>query len=97
MHMGRVIGTVHATRKDPNVETASLLVVQPLDALKKPHGAPIVAADMVGAGFGEIICYTTAYEAVIPWKDRRPGTPHALIDAGIVAILDRVDGPGDRS
>ena len=91
MHIARVIGTVHATRKDPAVDTARMLVVQPIDATKAPAGKPLVAVDMVGAGFGEIVCFTTAYEAVIPWKDKRPDVDMALIDAGIIAILDRIE------
>jgi len=90
VHLARVIGTVHASRKDENVETATMLVVQPIDSDKSPVGTPLVAVDMVGAGLGEIVYYTTAYEAVIPWKDRT-SVGMALIDAGIVGIVDRID------
>jgi ethanolamine utilization protein EutN len=91
MNLGRVIGTVHAAHKDENCEQATLLVVQTIDAQKRPHGLPFVAVDMVGAGAGEIVFYTTAYEAIIPWKARRPELEWALIDAGIVGIVDRID------
>ena len=91
MFLGRVIGTAHATKMDENVREAKLLVVQPIDAAKRPVGAAIVAADTVGAGHGEIVYYTTAYEAVIPWKRLRPEVDMALIDAGIIGIVDRID------
>ena len=97
MHLGRVIGAVHATVKDPNVETATMLVVQPLDARCRSIGTPLVAVDMVGAGRHDVVCYVTAYEAVMPWKERRSDTDMALIDAGVVAILDRVDGPAEET
>ena len=94
MHLARVIGTVHATRKDANAESATMLVVQPIDARKNPVGFPLAAVDTVGAGFGEIVYYTTAYEAVIPWKERRPDVDMALIDAAILGIVDRIDLEG---
>ena len=97
MHLARVIGTVHATRKDPYCEEASMLIVQPIDAERQPCGKSLVAVDMVGAGFGEIVFYTTAYEAVIPWKRLRRKVPMALIDAGIVGIVDRIDHTGARA
>ncbi len=91
MLLARVIGTVHATAKDANIEGATLLVIQPISSAKVPLGQPLVAADMLGAGLGEIVCYTTAYEAVIPWKARREGVEEALLDAAIVVICDAVD------
>lgn len=93
MHLARVIGSVHATRKDPNADSATMLVVQPIDTRKNAVGAAIAAVDTVGAGFGEIVYYTTAYEAVIPWKERRPDVDVALIDAAVIGIVDDLD-PG---
>lgn len=93
--LARVIGTVHATAKDTNIEGATLLVIQPVNSKREPIGESLVAADMLGAGLGEIVCYTTAYEAVIPWKARREGVEHALLDAAIVVICDSVDPVGE--
>ncbi len=97
MHLARVIGTVHATRKDPNVESATMLIIEPIDAQKKPCGQPLAAVDMVGAGFGEIVFFTTAYEAVLPWIAKNPQYKNALIDAGIIGIVDRIDLAGRSS
>lgn len=91
MHLARVIGTVHASIKDPNVDGATMLVVQPIDERKNAVGPAIAAVDTVGAGFGEIVYYTTAYEAVIPWKERRPDVDMALIDAAVLGIVDDLD------
>lgn len=97
MHLARVIGNVHATRKDPNVESAKMLVIVPIDAEKKPCGEPLAAVDMVGAGLGEIVFYTTAYEAVMPWIEQNPQYSKALIDAGIIGIVDRIDYVGGQA
>ena len=91
MHLARVIGSVHATCKDPNTEGATMLVVQPVDAHRSPMGTALAAVDTVGAGLGEIVYYTTAYEAVIPWKRRRREVDMALIDAAIIGIVDDID------
>jgi ethanolamine utilization protein EutN len=97
MHLARVTGTLWATRKYDTSEGATLQLIQPLDDEQKPLGRPLVAADTVGAGPGEVVFYTTAYEAVIPFVTRRGGrglgtlTP---LDAAIVGIVERVDrGP----
>lgn len=91
MHLARAIGTVHATRKDPNVEGATMLLLQPIDGRKRPVGQTLAAVDTVGAGVGEIVYYTTAYEAVMPWKDRRPEIERALIDAAVIGIVDDLE------
>jgi ethanolamine utilization protein EutN len=87
MQLARVVGTVYGTRKDASLETAKLLMLQPIDAAKSAVGAPLVAVDSVGAGVGEIVLYVTAYEAAIPWKRRR-GLDLAATDATIVGIVD---------
>ena len=53
MNLARVIGTVWATRKDPNLEGLKMQVIQPINASKKDSGSPIIAVDTVGAGVGE--------------------------------------------
>ena len=73
MILGRVIGTIWATRKVPHLEGATMQIVQPLTAELTPAGEPIVALDTVGAGPGELIFYVTSYEAVIPYVTREGG------------------------
>ncbi len=95
MELGRVIGTIWATRKDPNLDGGRMLLVQPIDAARNAVGMPLSAVDTVGAGEGEIVFYTTAYEAVIPWKRRHSGMVMAGLDAAIVGIVDRIDAAGN--
>ena len=86
MNVARVIGTIWATRKYPDLEGAKILIVQPLSCELDPIGRPLAAVDTVGAGEGELVYYVTAYEAVIPFF--RPRVP---IDASIVGIIDSID------
>ena len=50
MRMGKVIGTLVATKKDEKLIGSKLMITQPLDASLNPKGDPIVAVDTVGAG-----------------------------------------------
>ncbi|NPV70852.1 MAG: EutN/CcmL family microcompartment protein [Firmicutes bacterium] len=86
MYLGRVIGTVVATRKDEGLVGTKLLITQPVDAEREPIGQPFVAVDTVGAGAGEIVLYVTG--SVAPYAVRRGAVP---IDAAIVGIVDRLE------
>ena len=86
MNLARVIGTIWATRKDPNLEGLKMQIIQPISIEEKALGTPIIAVDTVGAGVGEVVYYVTAYEAVIP-LEKKP----ALSDASIVGIVDRIE------
>jgi ethanolamine utilization protein EutN len=86
MLLGRVIGTIWATRKYDNLKGYKLQFVQPIKANEEDIGDPIVAVDTVGAGPGEIIFYITASEAVIPLD-----VDMAPVDASIVGIVDSIN------
>ena len=86
MNLGRVIGTIWATRKDENLAGAKMQLLQPLDHLDRKIGGPIIAIDTIGAGPGETVLYITAREAVLPFF-----RPMAPIDASIVGIVDSVE------
>jgi ethanolamine utilization protein EutN len=101
MNLARVTGTLWATRKYDEAEGATLQLIQPLNDDLEPLGRPIVAADTVGAGPGELVFYTTAYEAVIPFLTRKGGKGLGTLvplDASIVGIVERWErGPGYRA
>ena len=86
MQVARVIGDIVATRKDPELETLTLLLLQPLGADKQPVGRTLVAADSVGAGVGEIVFFVRGREASFPWLPKE-----VPVDAGVVGIVDRWD------
>lgn len=83
MLLGRVVGTVVATLKDPGLGGAKLLVVQPLRPDRTPQGRPVVAVDSVGAGVSEEVFYVRGREASFPFL---PAEVPA--DAAIVGIVD---------
>ncbi|MDR0621741.1 MAG: EutN/CcmL family microcompartment protein [Deltaproteobacteria bacterium] len=83
MDIGKVVGTVVATRKDESLVGAKLLITQPLDLAFEPVGQARLMVDSVGAGVGEIVIYATGQAARNALKKRE-----AAIDAAIVGIVD---------
>jgi microcompartment protein CcmK/EutM len=86
MQLARVIGDVVSTRKDEKLVGLTLLVVQPLTPEREAVGRPLVEADAVGAGVGEIVFFVRGKEASFPFYP-----VEAPVDAGIVGIVDRWD------
>jgi microcompartment protein CcmK/EutM len=89
MLLGRVIGNVVCTMKDPALIGQKLLIVQPLDRKGREKGRPVVALDAVGAGAGETIYWCRGKEASFPFQ---PGD--LPTEATIVGIVDSVNIPG---
>jgi len=87
MQLARVVGTVVATQKNPKLEGAKLLLVQPLGLDDRPRGAALLAIDSVGAGAGEKVLIVLEGRAAGDALRRRA----AAVDAAIVGIVDRVD------
>ena len=85
MYIGKVIGTVVATRKDENLVGSKLMITQPLNMDLKPTGEPIIAVDTVGAGIGEIVIYSKGTAARL--AARKMDSP---IDISIVGIVDEL-------
>ena len=74
MKIGKVVGTVWATRKAQGLQGQRVLVVD-------TGREDLVAADQVGAGIGDKVLLTTGTVASRYCMD-------APIDAAVVAILD---------
>ena len=92
MFLGKVIGNVVCTVKNPVLEGKKILIVQPLDREQKPVGKPIIALDSVGAGAGETIYWCRGREASFPWLPAEVPT-----ECTIVGIVDRVNVAGKIS
>ena len=89
MDIGRIIGTVVATRKDPSLTGTRLLVVQPLNANRKSVGLPLIAVDPHGAaGYGDIIYMVTGGDAIAVISGRQ-----MPVDVAIVGIVDSITAP----
>ena len=91
MLLGRVIGTVVATRKEDTLAGLKLLLVKGCDFDGKPTGAVVVAADAVGAGVGEVVLYAAGSSA-----RQTKATKDRPVDATIMAIVDQVEHDGER-
>ncbi len=92
MVLGKVIGNVVATQKDPKFQGMKLLLVQPYvnrEGGLVVSGSSIVAVDSVGAGAGECVLFTQGSSARLT-----PGTKEAPVDAVIVGIVDTVEVGG---
>lgn len=89
MKLGRVVGTVVATRKDPSLGSLKLLVVENMTTALEKEGGYVVAVDSVGAGVGEVVLYATGSSARLTavTKDRP-------VDAVIMGIVDCFDVEG---
>ncbi len=94
MFLGKVIGNVVATQKDPKFQGMKLLLVQPYvnrDRALVVSGSSIVAVDSVGAGEGECVLFTQGSSARLT-----PGTREAPVDAVIVGIVDAIEVEGRK-
>jgi microcompartment protein CcmK/EutM len=86
MYIGRVVGTVVASVKDPKVEGLTFQIVQELDEQNRPRDKYVVAADTVGAGQGDLVLFAQGSSArQTTLTDGRP------IDAAIFAVIDSWD------
>jgi len=86
MYLGRVVGRVWATVKDPGLASQRLLVVQPLTPKLEATGKRLVCTDAVGAGAGELVYWTKGKEASFPFLPVE--TP---VETTIVGIVDAVN------
>lgn len=81
MIIGKVVGSVVATRKNANLIGQKLMIVEPIG--KNNTKETIVAIDDVGAGIGEIVIVAQGSAARIGC-----GHEKAPVDAAIVGIVD---------
>ncbi len=86
MLIGKVRGTVVATRKDPRLEGRKLLVVAKIDPETGAFGGHLVAVDTVGAGAGETVLIVAGSSARLAH-----GMKDHPVDASIVGIVDAIE------
>jgi len=86
MVIGKVIGTVWATRKDAGLTGMKLLVVRNVDLSYQLQDKFVVAVDSVGAGVGEIVLVATGSSA-----RQTDITKNKPVDAVVMAIVDKLD------
>ncbi len=86
MLIGKVVGSVVATRKDEKLEGRKLLVVQVHNHENKPTEQYVVAADSVQAGIGDMVLYATGSSA-----RQTHATENRPVDAVVMAVIDSWD------
>ena len=90
MIIGKVVGTVVASRKEEELIGLKFLAVCPMDlrtgALKD---GGVIAVDAVGAGVGEVVLYASGSSA-----RQTLVTQNRPVDATIMAIVDTYETNG---
>lgn len=86
MFIGRVVGSLWATRKTTNTEGMKFLIIQPYNLGKAPNTDTVVAADILGAGVGELVmvAYGRAARLAVEKED-------SSIEAAVIGIIDEYD------
>ena len=91
MLLGRVAGTMVASRKEPTLEGLKFLVVRHLDPENHDLSSFVVAADAVGAGVGEVVLVATGSSA-----RQTEATRDRPCDAVVMAIVDTWEVGGEE-
>ena len=83
MLIGKVIGTVVATKKDPELDGLKFLLLRSADVDGRATGSVVVAVDAVGAGVGELVLYAAGSSA-----RQTETTKDRPVDHVVMAIID---------
>jgi microcompartment protein CcmK/EutM len=86
MIVGKVIGTVVSSRKDPKLDGLTLLIIQQTDLSGSAKGGQVVAIDSVGAGIGEVVLCASGSSA-----RQTESTQNRPVDTVVMAIVDTID------
>jgi len=86
MILGRVVGTVVATRKDERLLGAKMLLVRAVDPQGKDETSYMVAVDTVDAGHRDRVLVVTGSSARMA-----SGLKDCPVDAAIVGVVDTVE------
>ena len=86
MFIGRVVGSLWATRKTENTAGVKFLIIQPYNLNKKPNTDTVVAVDVLGAGEGElvVVAYGRAARVAV-------GNENMSIEAAVTGIIDEYE------
>jgi ethanolamine utilization protein EutN len=86
MTLGKIVGTVVATRKDEKLEGFKLLVVRAVGPDGKEKSSYLVAVDTVDAGIGELVLVVSGSSARMT-----AGCTDRPVDAAVVGIVDTIE------
>lgn len=86
MILGKVVGTVWATRKDEELVGMKFQIVKHLDLDYKLKDTFVVAVDTVQAGVGDVVLMCSGSSA-----RQTATTKNKPVDAVIMAVVDKID------
>lgn len=87
MILGRVVGQVWATRKDPRLARSKLLLIRPSGLYEPPWDTRhLIAVDDLHAGVGDQVVICLGQPA-----RRSLGGENFPVDAAVMAIVDRAE------
>jgi len=86
MILGKVVGTVWATRKDEDLVGMKFQIVKHVDLNYKVKETFVVAVDTVQAGVGDVVLVTSGSSA-----RQTALTKNKPVDAVIIAVVDKLD------
>jgi carbon dioxide concentrating mechanism protein CcmL len=86
MILGKVVGTVWATRKDEELVGMKFQIVRHLDLDYSLKETFVVAVDTVQAGVGDVVLMCTGSSA-----RQTTYTKNKPVDAVIMAVVDKID------
>lgn len=86
MEIGRVVGSVWATKKDEQLNGQKLLILKILKDESTERPGLTVAADIIGAGVGDLVLVVRGGAARHAIQNQR-----SPIDSAIVGIVDTIE------
>jgi len=87
MDIGKIVGVIVSTQKDPSLNGSKICIVQPLDEYRNPIGKPIIATDHTASvGIDETVYYVTGGDAAVAHPDK-----DMPVDIAVVGIVDYID------
>ena len=87
MELARVIGRVVSTIKHESLVGVRLLVIQPETSGGESVGEPMIAADSLQAGPGDLVAWITGREAALALP-----VTFSPVDCTVVQIIDHAWG-----
>jgi microcompartment protein CcmK/EutM len=90
MLLGRVVGTLVASRKDEGLTGQTFLLVRQLDLDGDEAAGSVVAVDAVGAGEGDVVLWASGSSA-----RQTEATRDRPCDAVVMAIVDSWEVGGE--
>ena len=88
MLLGRVVGNVVATQKNPRYDQARIMLVQPVNVDGTPRGGTVIALDSVDAGEGDLVLLVQEGWSA---STAATGQAGAAIDTAIVGVVDKIE------